>query len=379
MRATSELHSNIAGRDVRPLQLGADDVKDYAELVKLGLDVGSPRVLREMMTGLGAQGMDAVPNVNPTLFSASMAAPVQFLQAWLPGWVAAMTQARVIDEIVGVQTVGSWEDEEVVQGVMEPTGLARLYGDYTNVPLSSWNISYERRTIVRFEEGMRVGILEDARSAKANIRNAALKRAAAGLALDIQRNRVGFYGFNGGANRTYGLLNDLALPAYVNVPNGASASPLWSSKTFQEITADIRNAVGRLVVQAGGIVRVAGGNATKLTLALPLGVDNFLSVTSDFGVSVADWLAKTYPGIRVVTAPELTGANGGVNVFYIFADRVEDGASDDGGQTVTQPVPTRFKTLGVDRDAKSYVEVYSNATAGVMTKRPYLVVRTSGI
>jgi hypothetical protein len=116
-----------------------------------------------------------------------------------------------------------------------------------------------------------------------------------------------------------------------------------------------------------------------MTLVLPLGADNFLSVTSDFGNSVADWLNKTYPNMRIITAPELAKANGGANVFYLFAERISDGASDDGGQTWAQVVPTKFKTVGVEQQVKAYVEDYSNATAGALLKRPFLVVRFSGI
>jgi hypothetical protein len=96
-------------------------------------------------------------------------------------------------------------------------------------------------------------------------------------------------------------------------------------------------------------------------------------------MSVADWLKKTYPNMRVVVAPELAAANGGANVFYLYADEINDGDSDDGGQTFIQIVPTKFKTLGVEKRAKNYLEDYANATAGIMLKRPYAVVRRSGI
>lgn len=373
----SAIHSNVAGRDVRPVVMTAEDAADYEQLRILGVDIGDVRTLQKMVAAL-----DAAPNVQAPTFGATITTPVQFLQNWLPGFVSAITQPLMIDELVGKMTAGDWEDEEVVQGVLEPLGLAQPYGDYTNVPLASWNLGFERRTIVRFEAGMRVGVLEELRAGKVRVNSAARKRASAGKSLDIQRNRVGFYGYNGGANRTYGLLNDPSLGAYVTVPNGAGGSPLWANKTFLEITADIRTAVGKLVLQSGGIIRAGGQlgtNTTKMTLALPLAADNYLSVTSQYGNSVADWLTKTYPNMRVLTVPEFTGANGGANVFYLYADRIEDGESDDGGQTFIQVVPTTFKTLGVEQQAKGYVEDYANATAGVMVKRPYAAVRYSGI
>ena len=44
-----------------------------------------------------------------------------------------------------------------------------------------------------------------------------------------------------------------------------------------------------------------------------------------------------------------------------------------------QVVPAKFRVVGVAKDTKGYEEDYSNATAGVMCKRPYAVVRYTGI
>jgi hypothetical protein len=71
-------------------------------------------------------------------------------------------------------------------------------------------------------------------------------------------------------------------------------------------------------------------------------------------------------------------ANSGANVFYIFADAVNDLSSDD-GRTFAQLVPAKFQVLGVQQMTKGYEEDYSNATAGIMCKRPWAVTRWSGI
>jgi hypothetical protein len=57
---------------------------------------------------------------------------------------------------------------------------------------------------------------------------------------------------------------------------------------------------------------------------------------------------------------------------------VNDG-STDGGLTWAQNVPTKFRALGVEKKAKGYIEDYTNATAGVMVKRPYAITRITGI
>jgi hypothetical protein len=361
--------SYIAARNVRPLK-DFKDAKNYRDLERLGIGFDS-RDLNRMAAVLFAGDS----NLTAPLTVPSISTPVQFLQAWLTGFVEVMTAARRIDELVGIVVQGAWTDEEVVQGILERTGNAVPYGDQTNVPLSSWNVNFERRTIVRFEEGMKVGRLEEGRAAAMRLDSAAAKREAAGNALEIERNKIGFYGFNDGLGRTFGFLNDPSLSGYVPVPNGASGFPQWATKTFLEITADIRTAMANLRSQSQDII---DPERTDITLAIATDSVDFLTVTSDFGISVRDWLTKTYPRVRVVSAPELTDANGGDSVFYLYAESVQDSGTDD-GRTWVQVVPQKFMTLGVEQQAKAYVEDYSNATAGLMLKRPYAVVRFSGI
>ena len=361
--------SHIAPRQVRALAMDEKDVGNFADLGEIGINFSNKQV-----NTMANWAMDSGNQADVT--SPSMTTPVQFLQNWLPGFVKVITAARKIDDLCGITTTGSWEDQEIVQGILEPIGNAIPYGDYTNVPLSSWNTNFVRRTVIRFEKGLKVGSLEEARAARIRISTSAEKRASAALALEIQRNLVGFNGFNSGSNLTYGFLNDPGLPAYVTVAaTGTGSSTLWSNKTFLQIVADIRVAAAQLQTQSQDTINPEDA---ELTLALPTDAYQYLSVTSDFGISVRDWLSKTYPKLRVISAPQLNYANGGANVFYLYAEHVEDGASDD-SRTWVQVVPAKFQALGVEKQAKAYVEDYSNATAGVLLKRPYAVVRYSGI
>ena len=370
----TEVLSHVFGRDMRPLAMAAEDCADYGALSRLGINLPAGFVQGQIQDlGLSGAGMDDAQGLITT---ASISNPVQFLQSWLPGFVRVMTAARRIDEIVGVTTAGKWDDEEVIQGVLEPLGEAAPYGDYTSIPLSSWNVNFERRTVVRFEKGIKVGLLEDARSARVRINNAAEKRSAAAMALDIVRNKVGFFGYNAGANRTYGFLNDPSLPAYTTAAaTGTGSATTWASKTFLNITADIRGMFARLQAASQDQVNV---ETSPTTLALATSVYQYLSVTSDFGNSVRKWLSETYPKCRIISAPELNLANGGANVIYLFADSVEDGGSD-GGATFAQIVPAKFQALGTEKQAKGYLEDFSNATAGIFVKRPFAVQRLTGV
>ena len=378
MRCTNELCS-ISPRDIGSVVFENDGQRkavceQYQQLKKVGIGIDHADLMKMVsFARTDPTGMDA--NLTTPLTTASITTPIQFLQAWLPGFVEVVTAARRIDMLVGMLTQGSWEDEEIVQGVLEHTGNAPLYGDYNNVPLASWNVNYERRTIVRFEQGMTVGRLEEARAAAIRTNSAENKRSAAAVSLEIERNRVGFNGYQNGANRTYGLLNETDTPAYVDVADGASGSSNWSAKTFLEITADLRAAFSALRTQSQEKVDPM---FQEVTLAVATDSVDFLTTVSDFNMSVYDWMMKNYSKTRVISIPEFNNANGGESVFYMYSESVMDSGSDD-NRTYIQVVPTKFQTLGVDQRSKSYVEDYSNATAGIMLKRPYAVVRRSGI
>ena len=119
--------SSIAPRQVGQVKMSAEDVADYAALSEIGINLPTNQVVK-----MAAWAMDTSNQADVT--SPSMTTPVQFLQNWLPGFVKVITAARKIDELVGITTTGSWEDEEIVQGILEPIGNAVPYGDYTNVP-----------------------------------------------------------------------------------------------------------------------------------------------------------------------------------------------------------------------------------------------------
>jgi len=364
----SKEHSYLGPRQVAPVAMDASDVKDYLALAAMGINF-NPALVSQMASAF------AMDDQQGGITTAQISTPIQFLQTWLPGFVRVVTAARKIDELCGISTVGSWDDEEVVQGILEPMGNAVPYGDDSNVPLASWNTNFERRTVVRCEKGFNVGKLEEARAARVRVNSAQEKRAAAALALEIERNKIGFLGYNNGNNRTYGFLNDPSLPNYVTVATGAASSTLWVNKTFLEITADIRTAFAALQNKAQGLV----DSNTPMTLALPISQEAYLSVTSSTGQStVRQWIRETYPNMRIVSAPQLNLANGGANVFYLYAESVDDGSSDD-SRVWLQVVPSKMYTLGVQVRAKDYVEDFSNATAGVMLKRPYAVVRYTGL
>ena len=378
MTQVSRVISHIPAGKVKPFQgFKVQSERDIADLRNIGIVFDSAD-LNEMYAAYKKynqpkMAMDA--DLIPPLTTPSVTTPLQFLQAWMPGFVQVVTRARKIDDFIGLTTIGDWEDEEVVQGFSERTGFAQPYLDETNPSLSSYNVNFERRTVVRFDSGIRIGRLAERRASKMNYSDVDNRRVGATEALEINRNYIGFYGYNSGEGRTYGYLTDPNFLAYVNVPDGAAGTSQWATKTMLEIIKDIQSNLSALRVQSGDLIDV---KKTSLKMQLPMSCIDLLSTSSELGYSVLKWLADNYPNVEVESAPELDQANGGENVMYLYAPSYSEGSTDD-GKTIDQLVPAKFMTLGVQQLTKGYEEAYSNATAGVLCKRPWLIRRVSGI
>lgn len=362
------VHSHIKARNARVFNMTQVGDQAVQALARIGINI-NPQVVHQQVRALaGGDSSFAAP-----VTTGSIATPIQFLQAWLPGFVSVITAARKIDKAIGITTVGNFHDQEVVQGIVEPANSATEYGDYSAIPLSNLNTNFERRTVVRGEHGMSVAMLEEARGQAMNLNVGEQKRQAAAIGLEIMRNAIGFNGWYVGNNRTFGLLNDPNLPAYVAVAGGG-----WATKDALSIMSDIRTAIAALRTQSKDNIDPEN---TDLVLLVATPVVDYLSTVTVQGISVRDWLTQTYSRIRVESAPELGGVAAGANAFYLFADEVDvslDG-STDGGMVFKQLVVTKFMTVGVEKKAKRYVEDFANATAGVLCTRPYAVVRYSGI
>ena len=359
-RQQSKLRSHIPASKVRAFAWDAKTTEDTLDKLGIGF---SKSALNEMQS---FYGMDAAVT---GITTPSVSTPIQFLQHWLPDIIEVVTAAREADAIMGIDFVGNWYDESVVQTVLERTGQAVPYGDHTNIPLSSWNTNFEVRDIVRFEEGLQVGVLEEARAGAMNINSQSEKRAAAAESLDIERNNIAFFGYNEGNNKTYGFLNDPNLPSYVTLATGAGGYTTWSTKTYAEITADIRTMFAALRTQTGNLFKPERDRAK---MVLSVAVMEYLNVENAYGKSVYEFIKQNYPNVTIESAVQLDGANSSANVIYVFAESI------NGKPVIKQLGVDRFRLIGAEKKAKVFLEDYSNATAGVLVTQPIGVVRYTG-
>ena len=366
-----------------PSQGVAMDAADISALAlrpqsvdKLGISV-SESFARSFNKNAISIALDA--GITQPVTTPSNGTPVQFLQEFLPGVVNVMTVVRKADQVAPVVTAGEWHLEEVVLKTMEHTASPQLYSDHGGVPLVSFNETYERRQVVRFELGVQHAQLADARAAATGTSPQNEKRVALAEGFEILRNDIAFNGFNVGTGKTYGILNDPNLPAYVSVATGAGADTTWASKDAVEIINDLSTALAALEVQAGGNI---DPTMNAIILEIPLAFNSYLTRSdSSFtnGKTPMEWLKENYPTVKVVTVPQFTGANAGESVFYLKAVSV-DNSGTDGGESMIQVVPAKMRAMGsVPNEKGGSTEGYTAAYAGVFTKRPYAVVRYSDI
>lgn len=365
-KETALLRQGFAPNQVRAYDIQNRQGVNLSDLSRLGIGMDSAPMseLKRMFSG---SAMDAAPALQTT---ATIPGPIQFFQYWVPKAVDVITAARAIDDLVGRDIEGSFEDEEIVTRILEKTGKAEPYTDTTNIPFASYNPNYEKRNVVRFELGLHTGYLEDMRASRSMINDHDVKAQAVAESMAITLNDVGFYGYAAGDNKTYGFLNEPALSAYETVAIGA-VDTTWATKTFEQITADIKTAVAALQNKLGGLFKP---NKEAFTIAISLQCEQYLYTMNAYSSkSVAEWIKDTYPAARVEAAFELNGANGGSNVMYVYADTVNS------NKVFKQSIQDAFRLVGIEKHAKGTIEDYACATAGVICQYPVAVVRYSGI
>jgi len=303
----------------------------------------------------------------------------QFFQFWQNGIVRASTAPRNAERILGYTQAGSFETETIVVRSLEQHAGVSLYGDLADVEQASYTAAYPFRHVVRFQSGLGTSLLEESRQQAIGISCIEEKRAAIKRAFAINENAVNLYGFNFGLNKTYGLFNDPNIEPYNTIPNGASASPLWSTKTWLEKVGDIITTINRIVINTN-----TGFNPDQdaFCWVIPPFIQTQLSGLNDLGTqSISGWLKATYPKMRIETLPELAGVNGGSDAWYMFKESALDiDDSTDDGQVISALTQVKmFLVSSLPNAAGGVNEKYACALAGVLVKRPILVTRYSGM
>lgn len=290
----------------------------------------------------------------------------------LNGIIKIGTTVRVADEITGIETGGEWATETIRVRVARPVAKAEAYGDLTNIPYASYKTLTEDRGVFRGEQGFLVGRLEEEVQGADGYDAVALKREAAQESLDILRNQIAFTGVSTAA-RIYGMLNDPSLRPMT----ASSTSWLAAAGTFETITATVIGMFAEIQTASG---QANLSPSARMNLVMPAGYITAMTKTSTVqasGKTVEVYLREQFPNMRFTYAPEFKGAGttSTDDAVYLIVESNDDFNPEV--QTITQVVPVRSMLLGSAKHIKGYEEDYTNATAGVIVKKPWFIARRS--
>jgi hypothetical protein len=327
-------------------------------------------------------GLDFTPKSRSAVMDSAVAlqttgnagVPLQFLQSALPGLVRIIKAPLDAEEILGLTVAGNFWDEQVYMKFVEHTGSVRPYGDKQGKPNSGYNVNYMVQTVIGFEAGIDVTMMQEARNAAQGISDAAEKRESAMFNLAQLRDWVAFFGYNAGNNRTYGQLNHPSLPAFTPVSaDGTGSSTLWADKTWKIKQQNLTEMFQALNTQTKGRV---DPYKIRTTLQVPTTIYNEFSTTNDIGTqTLKQWLNENYPLCRLMQCAKNNTAASGLTALVLFADEVTGvDSGTDSGQTFAHVVPSVYKNLGVQQLVGGSLEGMATFTAGTLNLRPYAVV-----
>lgn len=257
-------------------------------------------------------------DAQPALTTVNNAGIPAFLTTFFDPEVTRILFAPLmIEEIAGSSQKGSWVSDIDMFGVVEPAGEASGYGDFNNNGMSDANVNFVARQNYRFQTHVKWGELELEKYGEARINYANEQSQAAAWVLANTANTIGFYGVAGLQN--YGLLNDPNLNASITPVGGTT----WPTKAADLVNgangiySDIAKIYGQLVLQTNGLVN----RKSELVLALSPEREALLTTTNGFNVNVSDLLAKNFPNLRVVTAPQYNTQAG--EVMQLIAPKIQ--------------------------------------------------------
>ncbi len=200
----------------------------------------------------------------------------------------------------------------------------------------------------------------------------AMRAEAANRAIEVKLNNIA-WGVDEEATDAglFGLLNNPNIPE-APVVAGAATTTEWSTKTPDEILADINGAFSTINESTFGAHRAD-------TLALPIGQYNLIAntrISALVETTILQYLIRNSPWItdasKIVMTPELSGAgSGGEDVFFVYTDDAE---------TAEFYIPYEKNTpMGTQVDGLAFKTPMVASTGGLDVRYPLAYYKGVGI
>lgn len=256
--------------------------------------------------------------------------------------------------------------ESIAYETYDHVGAAKIIHSYAN-DLPALEVSGKKTVRLVYSEGISFGYsLQDIRNAQMAGKSLTNRKAngCRRQMLSLE-NRLAFHGDS--TTDIPGFIGAVNINQ-VSIPNGDTASPLWSSKTPDEILADVALMVDAIVDGSNGVEH-------PNTLLIPIAHFTLISTkprSSTSDTTILEFLLKSNAWIReVIPVYELKGAGaGGVDTMMLY---------DRDPEKLTLEVPQDVEFLNPQEKALYYEVPVHARTAGVIIYYPKSIAQGDGI
>ncbi len=258
-------------------------------------------------------------------------------------------------------------DVSIAYYVYDKQGLAKARATYAK-DAPKVNVSGKEviTKIIPIQGSMDYNINELNASAKANVDLIGRKRRALESSFVRELDRLVALGESDLG--ITGMTNHPNMTTYT-IPNGAAAASEWSTKTPQEIIADVNGMVQAMVTASKGVHKPNMIMLPSAQYELIAG----LQLAPESGTSVLQFLENRYAsrGIEFVESARLIDAGAGNDDMIIALEADPDNFEIEISQD--------FETFPVNQDGALFEQQAHMRTPGIMVYRPLAFVRGEGI
>jgi hypothetical protein len=248
-------------------------------------------------------------------------------------------------------------------------GIAKIVADYADdIPRADVGAVENQAKIYSVVSSYGYSIKEIRRAQKAGVQLQTRKATSARRAMEEKIDNLAWFGAVGddAVFNIQGLINYPGITEYT-VPNGASASPTWASKTPDEIIIDLYGIMNAISVPTKG-------REEPNQLLIPRTQYNLIAqtrMTDGNSKTILTFFKDNNPGVAVDILDELDGAGAGAT------DRFMAYVRDPNNLTLEIPLP--FEQFAAQQKGLEFVIPMHAETGGVIVYYPESVAFGDGI
>jgi hypothetical protein len=334
-----------------------------------------------LIRAFNARGFRLTENEAPMVSAPNVNMPLGALNYIRPQAVDALTAVQNADKIAQIVKNGKWADDSVTIKLKEYVGhTIPDDGRAHSGRKTKTNVSTVTRGVYRFRADWDSNDVKEAQWGAMAEDYRASQAEGSMRAIALDRNAFFFRGVDthGSTLPIYGYLNDVALPAYIPVADGASGEASWADKTPAEIANDVIEGVNQANQTSGGqLERLMGAGQGTLIISIALGSYGRLDRSVDTGNNkTARMILKEMYGdkIEFVSVPEMNSADSDQDVFYVEL-RVKSAIAD----TILNSCTELARAYPIEQRSSEVSQKISADTQGCIVQLPLFIARYSGI